>query len=111
MIKIDKYEKLSKDLKAAVESTENMDFGTDDGTLNCDCPAIFLTRWNEEKTVDAAKKAGIYAVKCETGFFRGAYTFVIPGTFRASARSKRADAIVAALSNMGYRACTYSNAD
>ncbi len=63
---MDKYKKLTEDLRiAAFNATVRAAHEDDGGTCNFDSLAISLPRWKEELVLSAAEQAGVRAHKTE----------------------------------------------
>lgn len=105
-----KYAKLRDDLLTAYAETEHIEQTEDGGTCNFDSPALKLPRWNSKKIKQAAEEAGCGAWKWELwGNARWVISFRSSG--QANRRSRRADALVEALSGMGYDCTEYCAMD
>lgn len=105
-----KYAKLRDDLKTALAATAYLEQTEDGGTCNFDSPAMKLPRWNSKKIEQAAEEAGCGAWKWELwGNARWVIAFRSSG--QANRRSRRADALVKALSGMGYDCTEYCAMD
>ena len=106
-----KYLKLAEDLKRvhteAVEACKNLD---DNGTCNCDAPALLLPHWNARMIEQAAKYAG---VGCFAWKLYGSkhYVFCPRIAGQAYRREKCAEYMTDALKNAGYDAITYCQMD
>lgn len=105
-----KYAKLRDDLKTALAATAYLEQTEDGGTCNFDSPALKLPRWNSKKIEQAAEEAGCGAWKWDLwGNSRWVISFRSSG--QANRRSRRADALVKALSGMGYDCTEYCAMD
>jgi 16S rRNA C1402 (ribose-2'-O) methylase RsmI len=117
MKKMSKYEKLTEDLKKALEATQYIETDesiSDTGTCNFDDAGIFLNRWHEEKVNEAARLAGSYAVKHEDlskAFHKTYFTFGFPSHNQGNRRSARAEAICKILEELGYEVYLYQAMD
>ncbi|MEG1758374.1 MAG: hypothetical protein RR235_07970 [Oscillospiraceae bacterium] len=107
---MNKYEQLTEDLKAAVESTASLEWSEDGGTCNFDAPILILPRWQEEKVQAAAKAAGCGAWMWPC---RGNKCFIIsiPSSGQANRRSRRAEAVKDELRARGYNTGMYYHMD
>ncbi len=107
-----KYAKLRDDLKKALQAGRAVEEAEpeDGGTCNFDAASISLPRWNTEKVKQAAKEAG---TGCYIWDLYGIKRFVFsPNTHgQANARSRNAEAMTAALKEMGYDAIEYCQMD
>lgn len=116
-MKKSKYDKLAEDLRRAIEDTayiEEDESIPDTGTCNLDTPGLFLNRWCEDKVKEAARRAGSYALKHEdlTKYFGKTYfTFGFPTHHQGEVRTRRAEAICTALTDMGYDVFLYQAMD
>lgn len=106
--KVNKYEKLTADIKAAMEYAAPMLDTEDGGTSNIDTPMIFLPRWNHESVEDAVRSAGAYAVRSE---YWKAWTIVVPAFVQGNARTRHSEAIVSYLEKAGYSVCVHNTID
>ena len=103
-----KYAKLRDDLKIALGAAQKIAYENpeDGGTCNFDASAINLPRWKEKLIEQAAKEAGTSAM---TWHLFGSKCFVFspntPG--QANRRTRAAEAMTKALSDMGYDAFGY----
>lgn len=108
-----KYEKLAHDLYEAYKSARGILWAADTGgTMNFDCPGLFLPRWNEKQVKKAAEKAGFRAYKYDGRFCGkpGYFTFRCPcGT--GNMQSEFAEAITKYMMNAGYDSFTYEACD
>lgn len=57
---MDKYEKLTQDLKEAYSEALKAKTNNDGGTANLDCTFLKLKGWRERKVLESIKKAGLY---------------------------------------------------
>lgn len=106
-----KYAKLRDDLLAAYAETEYLEQTEDGGTCNYDSPTLQLPRWNADKIKQAAKEAGGSAWKWTWGSTVMGWVFSPRSSGQANRRSRRAEAISAALKRMGYDVGMYYQAD
>ncbi len=106
-----KYAKLRDDLLAAYAETEHIEQTEDGGTCNFDAPTLDLPRWNADKIKQAAKDAGGSAWKWTWGNCVMGWVFSPRSSGQANRRSRRAEAISAALKAKGYNAGMYCAMD
>lgn len=105
---MNKYEKLTADIKAAIEYAAPM-FNTEDGgTCNCDTPMVFLPRWRYVEVEKAIHAAGAYPVQNETW---KAWGICVPNIAHANARSRHTDAMCEYLEKLGYKTLAYQSMD
>jgi hypothetical protein len=57
---MDKYEKLTEDLKEAYRLSKKAVTGDDGGSANLDSTFLTLPRWNEKKVIKAVGEAGLH---------------------------------------------------
>lgn len=105
-----KYAKLRDDLLKAYAETEHIEQTEDGGTCNFDAPTLRLPRWNSKKIEQAAREAGGSAWKWEL-WGTASWVFSTRSSGQANRRSRRAEAISAALKRMGYDAGMYCAMD
>ena len=108
-----KYEKLTHDLYEAYKSARGILWTADTGgTMNFDCPGLFLPRWNEAEVKKAAEKAGFRAYKHGGRFCGkpGYFTFRCP-CGAGNMQSEFAEAITEYMRIAGYDAFTYEACD
>ena len=116
-MKIDKYAKLTEDLKKALDATQYIETDEsipDTGTCNFDDAGIFLNRWCEDKVNEAARRAGSYAIKREDlskAFHKTYFTFGFPSHNQGERRTARAEAICKILEELGYEVYLYQSTD
>ncbi len=106
-----RYAKLRDDLRAALaagRAAEDAD-PEDGGTCNFDSAAVCLPRWPLSKVRQAAKEAGTDCFVWELG--RKHYVFRPDTRGQGNARSRNAEAMVAALQALGYDAMDYCQMD
>lgn len=106
-----KYAKLRDDLLAAYAETEHLENTEDGGTCNFDAPTLDLPRWNAEKIKQAAKEAGGSAFKWTWGGCTMGWVFSPRSSGQGNRRTRRAEAISAALKRRGYNAGMYCAMD
>lgn len=106
-----KYAKLRDDLKAAYSETAHLENTEDDGTCNFDSPVLHLDRWNADKIEQAAKEAGGYATKWTSGRMVMGWVFSPNSSGQGNRRTRRAEAISAAMKARGYSAGMYYQMD
>ena len=108
-----KYEQRTLDLYAAYQSASSILLTSDTGgTMNFDCPGLFLPRWNEAEVKKAAEKAGFRASKHDGRFCGkpGYFTFRCPCGM-GNMQSEFAEAVTKYMLNAGYDAFTYEACD
>ena len=107
-----RYAKLRDDLRKALAAGVAAEAAEpeDGGTCNFDSAALYLPRWNARKVEQAAKEAG---TQCSTWTLYGTKHFVFPPIThaQANAHSRNAEAVTAALKEMGYEAIDYCQMD
>ena len=102
-----KYEKLKQDLTEAVEKAKEKAMLTDDGgTCNFDCCLLFLPRYNEEKTIEAIKAAGISGFK-SNHFGKVCYMLSNPVFAQGNCRTAQAEKINEVMRSKGYDTAVY----
>lgn len=106
-----KYAKLRDDLLAVYAETEYLENTEDGGTCNFDAPTLDLPRWNADKIKQAAKEAGGSAFKWTWGTVTMGWVFSPRSSGQANRRTRRAEAISAALKRRGYNAGMYCAMD
>ena len=90
---MNKYEKLQKDLTEAVAKAKEKAMTTDDGgTCNFDCCMLFLPGYNEVKTVEAIKAAGVSGFKSRH-FGKVCYMLSNPIFSQGNQRTEQAEEI------------------
>lgn len=110
---MNKYEKLTNDLRSALEqarkAVENID---ENGTMNFDAAGIFLPKWNEEKVKEAAKSVGFYAIKTDGRYLgkTGYFTFNYP-IGKGNKRTEFAEKVTEILTAQGYDTHCYMECD
>lgn len=97
-----KYAKLRDDLRAAYAETAYLETTEDGGTCNFDAPVLHLDRWNGAKIEQAAKEAGGSAYKWTAGSTVMGWVFSANSSGQGNRRSRRAEAISAAMKKKGY---------
>jgi len=102
-----KYLKLKLDLLAAYAETEHIEQTEDGGTCNFDAPVLHLNRWDGNKIKQAAKEAGGSAFKWTWGSRVMGWVFSPRSSGQGNRRSRRAEAISAALKAKGYNTGMY----
>lgn len=102
-----KYAKLRDDLRAAYAETEYIETTEDGGTCNFDAPVLHLDRWNAAKIEQAAEEAGGGAFKWTWSGKLMGWVFDTNSSGQANRRSRRAEAISAAMKKKGYSASVY----
>ena len=106
-----RYAKLRDDLRAALaagRAAEDAD-PEDGGTCNFDSAAVRLPRWQLSKVQQAAKEAGTSCFVWE--LFGRHFVFGPDTRGQGNARSRNAEAMVAALLALGYDAIDYCQMD
>ena len=117
MKKMNKYERLTADLKKALETTQYIETDEsipDTGTCNLDTLGLLLNRWHEDKVNDAARQAGFYAIKHDDltrAFHKTYFTFGYPTHCQGERRTARAEAICKILEELGYEVYLYQATD
>lgn len=108
---MNKYEQLKVDLIEAVARAKEKAMQIDDGgTCNFDCCILYLSRCNEEKTIEAIKEAGIDGFK--TSYYgRVCYMLGIPVAAQGDRRTEQAEEIYKAMTDKGYNASVYYQMD
>lgn len=106
-----KYEKLKQDLTEAVEKAKEKAMLTDDGgTCNFDCCLLFLPRYNEEKTIEAIKAAGISGFK-SNHFGKVCYMLSNPIFAQGDCRTEQAETICEIMKSKDYDTNVYYQMD
>lgn len=107
-----KYAKLRDDLKTALEAGRAAEAADpeDGGTCNLDAAALTLLRWKENLVKQAAEEAGTGCFVW-TLFNHKHFVFIPNSRGQANARSRNAEAMVAALTELGYEALDYCEMD
>lgn len=107
-----KYAQLRDALITALEAGRAAEAANpeDGGTCNFDSAALQLPRWNAALVEQAAREAGTH---CFVWTLWGSKSYVFGPSTRAqgNARSRNADAMVAALRQLGYDAYEYCQMD
>lgn len=106
-----KYAKLRDDLKSAYAETAHLENTEDGGTCNFDSPVLHLERWNADKIEQAAKEAGGSARKWTSGRMVMGWVFSPNSSGQGNRRTRRAEAISAAMKARGYSAGMYYQMD
>lgn len=110
---MNKYEKLTNDLKSALEhSLKLVENISENGTMNFDTAGLFLPRWCEEKVREAAKAAGFYLIKMDGKYLgkTGFYTFSYP-VGKGDKQSAFAENVTNFLTSYGYDTHCYQECD
>jgi hypothetical protein len=108
--KLDKYEKLTLDLKEAKEAAiEFVESIRDGGTANLDSTFLILKRWNEEKVVEAIKKAGLLSEGKRNWIGTG--YFISINTGQANKRTVARNHFMFALKSKGYQVISFDKMD
>lgn len=110
MKNVNKYEKLTADIKAAIEYASPMLETEDSGTCNCDEPIIFLPRWRHAEVENAVAAAGSGAFAIFRDGWKG-WTIGVPTRVRANARARYADAMCNYLERCGYNVMAFQQMD
>ena len=106
-----KYEKLQNDLIEAVKMAKEEAMITDDGgTCNFDCCILFLPRYNEEKTIEAIKAAGVGGFK-SNHFGKVCYMLGNPIFAQGNQRTAQAEKINEVMKAKGYDTAVYYQMD
>ena len=108
---MDKYEKLTEDLKVALEKAKEIAMKTDDGgTCNFDCCIIRLPRWREELVIKSIQLSGTVGHKWH---IYGSVYYAIrnPILCQGNKNSIQAEVITEELSKIGYECWCYQQAD
>lgn len=103
MNKVNKYERLTADIKAAIEYANSSIDIEDSGILNFDCPMLYLPHWNISSVKSAIEKSGAYA----DVLGHGEYRIKVNHTFHANARTMHADSMCEYLKRIGYNTYTF----
>lgn len=107
---MDKYEKLTVDLKEAYEEANRFSLGkNDEGTANLDSTFLMLKGWNERKTIEAIKNAGLYC-RAKTRWIGEGYMISIncgQGNRRTAARNR----FLHILEDKGYSVLAFDKMD
>lgn len=108
---MNKYEKLQKDLFEAVTRAKEIAMITDDGgTCNFDCCVLFLPRYNEGKTIEAIKAAGVGGFK-SNHFGQACYMLGNPIFAQGNQRTVQAEKISDIMKSKGYDTDVYYQMD
>lgn len=108
---MNKYEILLTDLSEAVEKAKEIAIKTDDGgTCNFDCCVLFLPRYNEEKTVEAIRDAGLSGFK-SNHFGKVCYMLNNPIFAQGNQRTVQAEKINEIMKSKGYDTAVYYQMD
>lgn len=102
-----KYEQLKNDLIEAVKRAKEKAIITPDGgTCNFDSCILYLPRYDEGKTIEAIKGAGIGGYKSEY-FGKVCYMLGNPIFSQGDARTAQAETIEAFMRSRGYKTGVY----
>ncbi len=105
------YEKLKWDLIEAAEKAKEEAIETDDGgTCNFDCCVLFLPRYNEKKTIEAIKAAGMSGFK-SIHFGKVCYMLGNPIFAQGNRRTAQAEKINEVMKSKGYDTTVYYQMD
>lgn len=108
---MNKYEQLKVDLIEAFARAKEKAMQIDDGgTCNSDCCILYLSRYNEEKTIEAIREAGIDGFK--TSYCRKVcFMLSVPVEAQGDRRTKQAEEIYKVMIDKGYNASVYYQMD
>lgn len=106
---MDKYEKLTEDLKKAAFVAKEFAYEIDDGgTCNFDSLMLVLFRYDKEKTLEAIRKAGLRAFKDS---FWKSYIISPPIPAQGDMRTIQAEKMAECMKKFGYDATVYYQMD
>jgi hypothetical protein len=105
-----KYEKLTADLKQAIESAKAVSNSEDGGSCNYDSLELVLPYWNTEKAESAIESAGLHSF---THVRWGARLFIISVPFggQGNRRTQQAEAMAKSMRDVGYEASVWYQMD
>lgn len=104
-----KMKKLIEALKTAKQAAEQVTI-EDNGTVNCDAPAISLPYWREDEVRRCVKAVGLDA--SEWKFLRKKYwVLTVPGNAMGARRTKQAEVMAYSLVLSGYETTVYYQMD
>ena len=107
---INKYQKLSDDLKEAKEvAIEFAEDTKDNGTANFDSTFLKLKGWNEEKVIEAIKKAGLWSNGKREWIGTG--YFISINTGQANKRTVARNHFMFVLKSKGYQVMSFDKMD
>lgn len=103
---MDKYTKLTQDLKAAAEVASPLADTDDGGTCNFDSAVLYLPRWVAQKTNQAIQAAGLRGWRHSDG-----YILSVPVPRQGNARTRQAEAMRDYMRDLGYQTGMYYQMD
>jgi len=107
---MDKYEKLTQDLKEAKEAAaKEAEKVSDGGTANLDSTFLILKGWKEEKVLEAIKNAGLWSSGKRQWI--GAGYFISINAGQANKRTIARDIFIVVLSAKGYETLSFDKMD
>lgn len=105
---MDKYEKLTEDLRVAVNETKHLEETEDGGTCNFDSPSLALPRWRSDKVEAAVHAAGLHTRKWS---WLNRWVISTPSSGQGNRRTRRAEAMCDILKQRGYDTLMYYQMD
>ncbi len=107
---MDKYKKLTEDLKEAREmATKEATKVNDNGTANLDSAFLILKGWREEDVLEAIKNAGLWSAGKRKWIGTGYFISINVG--QANKRTIARDMFITVLGAKGYEILSFDKMD
>lgn len=107
---MNRYEKLTADLREAHEEANRFSIGeNDEGTANLDATFLELKGWNESKTIQAIKNAGLYC-RSKTKWIGEGYMLSV-GCGQGNRRTVARNRFLHVLRSKGYSVLAFNKMD
>lgn len=107
---MEKYEKLTHDLRQAKENALKAIIGEDGGSANLDCMTIELKGWREEKVKNAVSDAGLYT-RGRREWIGRRFFINPPGAGQGNDRCRAVEAMCETMRKLGYDVLMFQRAD
>jgi len=106
---LNKYEKLTDDLKEAYQEAIKAKTNDDGGTANLDSTFLTLKGWREEKVLEAIQNAGLYC-RCKSQWLGQGY-FININCGQGNNRTRVRDRFKQILKDKGYDVVGFDKMD
>ncbi|SCG82682.1 hypothetical protein DW1_1109 [Proteiniborus sp. DW1] len=104
------YKKLTEDLIMAKQAAEEAAKGEDGGTANLDTMTIKLPRANENKVIEAVKKAGLYT-RGKSEWIGPRFFISPPKCGQGNSRNRAVEAMAKVMREAGWGILVYYQMD